>query len=216
MSDSRYTNDVIGVRWLKHFIKHTNSGPIAPKKLLLYDGHGSHDTEEFKELAVQNNIILYMFPPHLTYIMQPLDVGYFQSYKHWHNLAIHQAIRNLEDVYDYACFLRDLPEFRKKTFTESTIVHSFIKSGLFPIDASIVLDKMKKYSNPELEPNLLVVYNNIYSTPKTISHSLQLGEALSKKIEPLLSSPTRNHFRSLNKGNEQMFQVLHIEQNDLI
>src|SRR5277367_40730 len=76
--ESRFTNDRIGVSWLRHFIQCTNSGPTAPKKLLLYDGHGSHDTEEFKELAQANNIILYMFPPHLTHLMQPLDVGCFQ------------------------------------------------------------------------------------------------------------------------------------------
>jgi len=49
-SESGFTNDRISVLWLRHF-KCTNSGPTAPKKLLLYNGHGSHNTEEFKALA---------------------------------------------------------------------------------------------------------------------------------------------------------------------
>ena len=89
ISESRFTNDRIGVSQLKHFIQCTNSGPTAPKKLLLYDGHGSHDTEEFKQLAQDNNIVLYMFPPHLTYLMQPLDIGCFQTYKHFYKLAVY-------------------------------------------------------------------------------------------------------------------------------
>jgi hypothetical protein len=43
---------------------------------MTYDGHSSHDTDEVKQLAEDNNIILYMFP-HLTHLLQPLDVGCF-------------------------------------------------------------------------------------------------------------------------------------------
>jgi hypothetical protein len=50
MSESSFTKDRIDISWLKHFIQYTNSGLIALKKPLSYDGHGSHDTEEFKEL----------------------------------------------------------------------------------------------------------------------------------------------------------------------
>jgi hypothetical protein len=117
MSDSRYTNDEIGVQWLKHFILHTKSGPNACKKLLIYDGHGSHDTDAFKRLAAANNIFLLKLPAHLTHILQPLDVGVFQTYKHCHSLAVHQAIRSLQFEYNYLCFLRDLPKIWEKTFT---------------------------------------------------------------------------------------------------
>jgi hypothetical protein len=115
MSESGFTNDRIGVEWLKHFIKHTNSSPTALKKLLLRNGHGSHDTEEFKRLAHDNNIVLYMFPPHLTHLMQTLDVGCFQTYKYFHKLAV----RNMQLSFDYSCFLQDLPGIREKSLTEN-------------------------------------------------------------------------------------------------
>ena len=122
MSDKGFTNDCIGVQWLRHFIRETNSGLTAPKKLLLYNGHGSHDTDKFKQLAENNNIILYMFPPHLAHLLQPLDVGCFQTYKHFHKLAVHQAIRNMQLTYDYSCFLNDLEGIQEKTLTEKTIM----------------------------------------------------------------------------------------------
>jgi hypothetical protein len=122
ISESGFTNDRIGVSWLKHFIRCTNGGPTTLRKLLLYDGHGSHNTEEFKELVAANNIILYMFLPHLTHILQLLDVGCFQTYKHFHNLAVHQAVRNMQLTYNYSCFLQDLPGIREKSLTEKTIV----------------------------------------------------------------------------------------------
>jgi hypothetical protein len=58
-----------------------------------------------------------MLPLHLTHILQLLDVGVFQTYKHCHNLAVHQAIRSLQFEYNYSCFLQDLPKIREKTFS---------------------------------------------------------------------------------------------------
>ena len=57
----------------------------------------------------------------------------------------------------------------------------------------LVLKKMKTYSDPELEDELPSHKELFYRTPKTVSHSLQLSEALGKKIGPMLSSPTRRH-----------------------
>ena len=100
-SESGYSNDEIGLKVLEHFIKYTKLAPWVSlisstvPKLLLYDGHPSHCTDEFQALALQNNIILYQFPSHLTHILQPLDVGCFQIWKHFHNLAIHESLHNL-------------------------------------------------------------------------------------------------------------------------
>ena len=44
---------------------------------LIFDGHASHKTPEMKELAFQNNILLYCLPPHSIHKLQPLDVGIF-------------------------------------------------------------------------------------------------------------------------------------------
>jgi DDE superfamily endonuclease len=61
-SDSGYSNDDIGKSYMQHFIDNTESSPNCPKKLLLYDGHGSHCIEAFKALVAENNVILFMFP----------------------------------------------------------------------------------------------------------------------------------------------------------
>ena len=96
----------------------------------MFDGHGSHTTPEFDELALSTNVILHQYPPYLTHILQPLDVGVFQPYKHWHKKAVYKAIRTLQYKYNYTCFLRDLTSIRRKTFTESTIISAFQKSGI--------------------------------------------------------------------------------------
>lgn len=57
--DTGYTNDHIAIQWLNHFIKRTDSRPDKPWKLLLLDGHISHETPEFVIEAEVNDITLF-------------------------------------------------------------------------------------------------------------------------------------------------------------
>ena len=91
-SNSDFTSDKIALKYLKHLINHTNAGPDAEWQLLLIDNHGSHTTPEFSLLANENRIRPFPFIPHLTHCMQPLDVGVFQPYKHWHCKAIEEVV----------------------------------------------------------------------------------------------------------------------------
>jgi hypothetical protein len=82
LSDSRYTNKDICLILLDYIIEHTNAGLDKPPKVLLMDQHGSHIDLDFIIKATAANIHLYPFLGHLTHILQPLDVGVFQPYKH--------------------------------------------------------------------------------------------------------------------------------------
>lgn len=120
-SDKGSTNDQIAIEFLKHFIKYSNAGPHSEWKLLLMDNHGSHETPEFLNLANTNRILPFPLIPHLTHRMQPLDVGVFQPYKHWHDIAIRDSLAGLSTEYSIRPFLRDLPTIRRNTFKKSTI-----------------------------------------------------------------------------------------------
>jgi hypothetical protein len=64
---------------------------LGIKHLLLCDGYGSHITYEFINSARKYNIILYFLPQHTSRLLQPLDFGVFQAYKHWHSEAVEDA-----------------------------------------------------------------------------------------------------------------------------
>lgn len=55
-------------------------------------GYGSHLTYEFWSYAKAHNIILFRLPPHSTHLTQPLDVGCFQPFKHYHSQAIDRIV----------------------------------------------------------------------------------------------------------------------------
>jgi hypothetical protein len=125
LSETGFTSDDLGLIYLEHFIQHTGATPGGPFILLLMDNHGSHRTPQFILLAYQHNIILFSFPAHMSHCMQPLDVGCFQTEKHWHTKAIEYTLDNLDFDYSIASFLRDLPEIRAKTFQKSIIRDAF-------------------------------------------------------------------------------------------
>ena len=87
-SENGFTSDEIALEYLQHYIDNSDSGPNADWKVMLMDNHGSHCTPEFINLANDHHIRPYPLIPHLTHCMQPLDVGIFQPYKHWHDKAI--------------------------------------------------------------------------------------------------------------------------------
>jgi len=67
--------------------------------------------------------------------MQPLDVGVFQPYKHWHDKAIQDALAGFSLEYNIQSFLHDLPTIQANIFKKGTIRHAFKKSGMWPISA---------------------------------------------------------------------------------
>jgi hypothetical protein len=200
LSESGFTSDTLTYRFLEHFIEHTHSSPNTPYKILLMDNHGSHLTPQFVLLARANNIVPFTFPAHLTHCMQPLDVGVFQSYKHWHNKAIQCALESLDFEYTISSFLRDLPEIRHKTFKKMTIQHAFSSSGMWPINRRKVAEKMAKYmkepASKEKEPTL----PTLPATPRTTKEFRTKWSELQPKIIDQLSSPTQRKFDSIQRG----------------
>jgi hypothetical protein len=76
-STTGYTNDRLGLRYLKHFEKFTASQTVGAYRMLIFDGHGSHLTQQFVDYCWEHRIRPFRLPPHLTHVLQPCDVGFF-------------------------------------------------------------------------------------------------------------------------------------------
>ena len=79
VSDSRWMESANFLQWFeKMFVPAVRH--ITPITLFL-DGHHSHLTLRLIEIVRSNNIHLICFPPHVTHILQLLDVGVFGPLK---------------------------------------------------------------------------------------------------------------------------------------
>jgi len=56
--------------------------------MLLFDGHTTYITTDLLRYADENKIIPFLCPPHLTQLIQPLDVAVFSVYKHYYSEAV--------------------------------------------------------------------------------------------------------------------------------
>ncbi|RPA96323.1 DDE-domain-containing protein, partial [Choiromyces venosus 120613-1] len=142
VSPTGYTNENIALAWLDHFIKHMEAGPDKQWHMLLVDGHITHCQDNFIIKCHKNHIIPFEFPSDLTHILQPLDVGVFHPWKHYHKQTIHHALRSLDIEYTISSFFRDLDTIRKQTFQSHIIKNSFKNSGMFPVSYKNAIKKM--------------------------------------------------------------------------
>ncbi len=134
-TENGWTNNETGIEWLKKvFIPYTQ--PLTPeKRLLVLDGHGSHITDEFMLLCLQNNIQLLYLPPHSSHVLQPLDLSVFGPLKEAYR-------RHLGFVNQFCCstvvgkrnFLLCYRKARSKAFIAKTIQSGWRTTGLWPVN----------------------------------------------------------------------------------
>jgi len=142
-SETGYSNDDLAMDWLKHFIEHTERKRIGAWIMLIVDGFGSHMTIPFLNLCTEQKIVLYKLPPHSTHLTQPLDVGVFQPFKHYHTEAIDQAVRLGDYNFGKLEFLAAFQTFRNQTFKDTTIRHAFEITGLVSYNPEVVMEKVR-------------------------------------------------------------------------
>jgi DDE superfamily endonuclease len=144
-SDTGFTNDKLTLKWLKHFDEHTAARTLGRYRMLIFDGFGSHVTQNFINYCWEHRIRPYQLIPHSTHLTQPLDVGAFQKAKYEFKKLVREEIFHGATEITKTDFFSIFNKFSAKTFTSDLCKAAFRKAGLIPFDPSIVLSKMKEY-----------------------------------------------------------------------
>jgi hypothetical protein len=170
-----YIGDVTAQDYFDHFERHTRPQNGQRKRVLLLDGCENHFTKELHHKAQVAGVVLYPFPPHLTHMLQPLDVGMFSLYKHWHQEVLQREIADGATDFNKADFLFHLQEIRRKATKRSTIISSWKKTGIYPFNPSAVLDRMvdplSSLSLEAAEADLPGYISAGDSSPKSLRHT---------------------------------------------
>jgi hypothetical protein len=186
VSDSGYSNDELGLRYIEHFNKFTKDRRCGQYRLLLFDHHESHETYEFLKFCDDEKIIPFGLPPHSTHFLQPLDVAVFQPFKHWHGQELDEAARTGCKDFNRVEFLDSLATIRKKTFKKRTILKSWRETGLIPYNPDLILNHLQ-YENKEDErrrsdrqktPTPSTQSSNNINTPKTVRTMTRYGNKI--------------------------------------
>jgi len=139
--------------WAKHFIIHVRDLTQNGRKVLLtFDGYRSHMSLRVLQLLHDNSVVVYALPAHTSGKTQPCDVQLFGAFKTRLNEVICEAADPFRisqfDTFDFCNFLRQSMD---DTFTRQSIVSTFRKSGLWPIDPSRLLSTPRPKSAGNIE-----------------------------------------------------------------
>ena len=95
----------------------------------------------FYNLATKNKIVLFRVLPHSIYLTQPLNIGVFWPFKHYHTDAIDKAIWLRDKKFGKLEFLAAFQLCRNQIFRLTTICHIFKSTGLVFFHPNVVFDK---------------------------------------------------------------------------
>ncbi|KAE8188234.1 hypothetical protein CF336_g6238 [Tilletia laevis] len=190
VSPNGYTDDIIALRWIKHFANRTKNMTKGSRRLLIFDGHGSHCTKQFLSVCEENNIIPFSLPPHSSHVLQPLDVSVFQPYKHWHREAVDAATRTGCTNFTKTGFLAALNDIRIKALKPNTIKNGFRLTGIYPLRPDEVLKKFAAPKDHEAEAEQAGTSSqqlssppHLPATPRTIRSIIRTAHAIQENYE---------------------------------
>ena len=111
-------------------------------RLLIVDGHESHNNHEFHKYCEEQKIIVLCMPSHSSHLLQPLNVGcfaplkraYYKEIKGWSQYAKTQVKKETFLPAFYIAF--------SSAITKENILASFRGAGLVPHDPERVLSKL--------------------------------------------------------------------------
>ncbi|PPQ94161.1 hypothetical protein CVT25_004429, partial [Psilocybe cyanescens] len=125
-----WTDDEIGIEWIKQFDQLTRTKAKNEHRLLIVDGHNSHYTVPFLQYACENQIVVICYPAHGTHIYQGLDV----ERDNW--------FRSTGQPMDKNNFLQIFSKAYVAALTPENIKMAFKKTGIHPYDPSVITESM--------------------------------------------------------------------------
>ena len=144
MSDRGWTDDELCVEWLKYcFELETAETQKGKYRMLLFDGHGSHITQEVRLFCEEKKIILLCLPNHSTHILQPLDISIFSPFTTAYRAGVKKRTKwGAGGKVNKILFLEVLQQAQNEAINSKNIQSSWAKTGLFPFDLKVVIQAL--------------------------------------------------------------------------
>ncbi|XP_061196712.1 uncharacterized protein LOC133204990 [Saccostrea echinata] len=152
MTPSGWSNSEVFRSYMKnHFLKYVQGRDQSATILALYDGHRSHISLDLIDWAKNNNVILFVLPPHCSHILQPMDVGCFGPFQ----LKYNQECLSFSRLNHKTVTRYDVCALACKAYTAAlsptNIQAAFSKSGIYPFQsADSMIEKLKQKITPSI------------------------------------------------------------------
>ncbi|XP_065645531.1 uncharacterized protein LOC136076001 [Hydra vulgaris] len=138
-------------------------------RILIVDGHDSHNFVELLSVAIENNIYIVEMPAHCSHWLQPLDRTVFGPLKTYYNQTCHELMNEYPGVtIDKSTFCGLFKKAWDQALTAANIISGFRSCGIFPY-------------NPSAVPSITYLPNSAYS----IQQLLDSNDLLESSLHPI-------------------------------
>ena len=210
-SQNGWTNNELGLEWLKHFDRSTTNRSTGPYRLLILDGHESHHSVDFERYCKEHKIITLCMPAHASHLLQPLDVGCFAVLKKAYGREIEYLIRCSITYISKTEFFSAFYAAFKTTFTESNIRGGFRGAGLAPLNPEAVISKLDVQLRTPTPPEEGTEPSTPWAsrTPNTVRETESQSEYLTRRIRRHHSSSPESIIEALDCLSKGAKVVMH-------
>ncbi|ELQ41143.1 hypothetical protein OOU_Y34scaffold00300g4 [Pyricularia oryzae Y34] len=204
-----WTDNETGLDWLQHFDKHTKSRTKGAYRMLVLDGHGSHQSPELEGYCKNNNIIPICLPAHSSHLTQPLDVGVFGVLKRAYGQEINNFIRaHINNISKVEFFLAFVAAY-EVSMTKDNMAGGFRGAGLVPYNPEAVISKLDiKIRTPSpKEPTFPTTESWVSQTPHNPTEAICQSTLVKTRIsrhQNSSPSPIFEAVKQLAKGLESI------------
>ncbi|KAF4470852.1 hypothetical protein FALBO_2237 [Fusarium albosuccineum] len=210
-SKNGWTDNELGLEWLKHFDQATSNRSVGAYRLLILDGHESHHSADFERYCKEHKIITLCMPAHASHLLQPLDVGCFAVLKKAYGREIEYLIRcHITHISKTEFFSAFYAAF-KTTFTESNIRGGFRGAGLAPLDPENVISKLDIQLRTPTPPEEGTEPSTPWTskTPTTANEAQSQSNFLENRIRRHHSSSPESIIEALKSSTKATRAVMH-------
>ncbi|KAL8407761.1 hypothetical protein RB594_006558 [Gaeumannomyces avenae] len=163
---------------------------------LILDGFTGHFSIEIIDYCLRFDIQLVTLPAHSSHLMQPMDVGVFSHFKNEHQKVLFERVREGDVRFSRLDFVMGLNRIWEAAFTKGHVLTGFEDSGIWPLNAMPVLNKLTGNKAAIDTPRLPEA---LPSESRHESAKYAAGQITSKykHLTELMSSPTRRGLKDL-------------------
>jgi hypothetical protein len=212
-SSSGWTNNDVGLAWLEQVFNRCTKQKAWRRRyyrLLIVDGHGSHLTMEFFEFCHTHRILLAVLPPHSTHTLQALDVVKFKplSTAYTKQLSLYlQRSQGLVPIKKGDFF----PLFWKAwraSFKKETVFKSFAATGIWPMDAEVVIKHFRKTAAQQAQSTFRLTPNDWHEMERLVRTAVKDTTASEAKQLSLMLHHLQVQNELLNHENHGLREAL--------
>ncbi|KAJ3464857.1 hypothetical protein MRS44_009643 [Fusarium solani] len=206
-----WTDNEIGLEWLKHFDRCTAKRSNSRYRLLILDGHESHHSVAFERYCEENKIITLCMPPHSSHLLQPLDVGCFSLLKKAYGREIEHLIRCSITHVSKTEFFPAFYTAHQATMTERNIRSAFRGAGLVPLDPESVVSKLDVQLRTPTPAEEVAEPSTpwVSKTPKTVLEAQSQSEYLETRVKRHKSSSPESILEAIRSSSKGTKIVMH-------